>query len=119
MRKQKLLSNTEIASFCRQTAMIIKAGITPAEGMDILKQDTVNKEGQELLEQISSSCRQGNPFFQSLEETGLFPEYVIKLIALGEESETPMMSCFLLLTIMREKSLFPKISKVQLLILLS
>lgn len=86
MRKQKLLSNTEIASFCRQTAMIIKAGITPAEGMDILKQDTVNKEGQELLEQISSSCRQGNPFFQSLEETGLFPEYVIKLIALGEES---------------------------------
>lgn len=86
MKKNKLLSNAEIASFCRQSALIIKAGITPAEGMDILKHDTANKEGKELLEQISLSCKHGNPFFQALEETGLFPDYVIRLVALGEES---------------------------------
>ena len=86
MKKNRLLSNAEIASFCRQTALIIKAGITPAEGMEILKHDTLNKEGQELLEQISVSCKKGNPFFQALADTGLFPDYVIKLIALGEES---------------------------------
>ena len=86
MKKSKLLSNAEIASFCRQTAMIIKAGITPAEGMNILKNDTAAPEGQALLEQISLSCRRGNSFYEALEETGLFPEYVIKLIALGEES---------------------------------
>lgn len=86
MKKNRLLSNAEISSFCRQTALIMKAGITPAEGMEILKHDAVNKEGQELLEKISLSCKRGNPFFQSLEETGLFPDYVIKLIALGEES---------------------------------
>ncbi len=86
MKKTRLLSNAEIASFCRQTALIIKAGITPAEGMEILKHDAVNKEGKELLEQISLSCKKGNPFFQALEETGLFPDYVIKLVALGEES---------------------------------
>lgn len=86
MKKNRLLSNAEIASFCRQTAMIIKAGITPAEGMEILKHDTVNKEGKELLEQISLSCKKGNPFFQALSDTGLFPDYVIKLVALGEES---------------------------------
>ena len=86
MKKTRLLSNTEIASFCRQTAMIIKAGITPAEGMNILKNDTADKEGKELLEQISLSCRRGNPFFQALQDTGVFPDYVIKLIALGEES---------------------------------
>lgn len=86
MKKLKLLSNSEIASFCRQTAMIIKAGITPAEGMDILIHDTQNQEGRELLEQISLSCKQGNPFYQSLEATGMFPDYVIRLIALGEES---------------------------------
>jgi len=34
--KNKKLSNAEIASFCRQTALIIQAGITPAEGMEIL-----------------------------------------------------------------------------------
>ena len=40
MSKKQLLSNEEIASFCGQTALIIKAGIGPAEGMEILKQDT-------------------------------------------------------------------------------
>ncbi len=86
MKKTKLLSNTEIASFCRQTAMIIRAGITPAEGMNILKSDTADSDGKELLEQISSSCRKGNAFFVALNETAVFPDYVIKLVALGEES---------------------------------
>lgn len=86
MNKQKVLSHAEVASFCRQTAMIIKAGITPAEGMNILMNDTADKDGKALLEQISLSCRRGNSFHMALEETGLFPSYVIKLIALGEES---------------------------------
>lgn len=86
MKKNRLLSNAEIASFCRQTALIIKAGITPTEGMEIMKHDTASKDGKDLLEQISISCKKGNPLFQALEETGVFPEYVIRLISLGEES---------------------------------
>lgn len=86
MSKKQLLSNEEIASFCGQTALIIKAGIGPAEGMEILKQDTHDPKGQELLSRISDSCRRGSSFHEALLETGLFPDYVIKLIALGEES---------------------------------
>lgn len=84
--KGRLLSNAEIAAFCRQTAIIIQAGITPADGMNILVHDTIHKEGKELLTAIAASCNQGNRFNQALEETGLFPQYVVKLIALGEES---------------------------------
>ena len=36
MKNKKILTSSEIAVFCDQTAMILKAGITPAEGMDIL-----------------------------------------------------------------------------------
>ena len=86
MGKIKRLSKAEIASFCRQTALIIKAGITPAEGMNILINDTINDEGKELLKQIEGTCRQGYMFHESLEETKVFPEYVIRLVALGEES---------------------------------
>ena len=86
MKKTTLLSNAEIAAFCRQTSMIIHAGITPAEGMIILKNDTIDSEGKAILEQIANSSRRGNLFFRSLEETGMFPNYVIRLIALGEES---------------------------------
>ena len=86
MSKTKTLSNAEIASFCRQTALIIEAGITPAEGMDILIHDTISAEGKELLERISADCRKGYHFGDALTNTGVFPEYVIRLIALGEES---------------------------------
>lgn len=86
MNNTKVLSHAEIASFCRQSAMIIKAGITPAEGMNILHKDTADSEGKELLKQIASSCQQGNPFSTALESTEVFPYYVIHLIALGEES---------------------------------
>ena len=86
MKKQKLLSNAEIASFCRQTALIIQAGITPSEGMDILIHDTISKEGKELLQAIGDSCREGNYFYQALESSEVFPNYVVRLTALGEES---------------------------------
>ena len=86
MKKQKLLSNSEIASFCRQTAMILQAGITPSEGMDILIHDTINKDGKDLLQGIGDSCREGNYFYQALEASGVFPDYVVRLTALGEES---------------------------------
>lgn len=86
MKKQQLLSNSEIAAFCRQTAMIIHAGITPAEGMDILIQDTLSKDGKELLKAIGDACKCGESFHQAMASTGLFPDYVIRLTTLGEES---------------------------------
>lgn len=86
MKKQKLLTNSEIATFCRHTSLIIHAGITPAEGMDILIEDTIHKEGKALLHFISQQCHAGGQFYKVLEETGVFPQYVTQLIALGEES---------------------------------
>ena len=87
-RKTKLLSHEEIASFCRQTALILKAGITPAEGMEIMIPDTVSEDGKAILQEISDYCRSGGHFKQALEETGAFPDYVVTLVALGEESGT-------------------------------
>ena len=86
MKSPKRLSNAEISSFCRQTVLIIQAGITPAEGMDILVHDTVSKEGKELLQQIGDTCRSGKYLHEALAATGVFPNYVVSLIALGEES---------------------------------
>ncbi|MCR4990440.1 MAG: type II secretion system F family protein [Lachnospiraceae bacterium] len=86
MSKRKNLSKAEIASFCRQTALIIQAGITPAEGMSILIHDTINDDGKALLKEIEENCHKGYMFHESLDETHVFPEYVIRLVALGEES---------------------------------
>lgn len=86
MKNQRFLSNAEIASFCGQTAMILNAGITPYEGMNILLQDTKDAKGKELIEQIIEVCGQGETFYKALSETGVFPDYVLHMVELGEQS---------------------------------
>lgn len=83
---QKSLSNQEIASFCSQTAMLFQAGITPTEGMNILLNDSKSTEGKELLQEIVNNCNLGGHFSDALKSTGVFPDYVLHMIRLGEES---------------------------------
>lgn len=86
MAKQKNLSNEEIASFFRQTSMLFTAGIGPRDAMQILLNDSKNEKGKELITQIRDTCRKGETFATALSETGVFPDYVINMITLGEQS---------------------------------
>lgn len=83
---QKRLSNQEIASFCSQTAMLFQAGIAPIEGMRILLNDSASTEGRQILETILHTCEQGESFAKALSAAEVFPDYVMHMIALGEES---------------------------------
>ena len=84
----KKLSNYEISSFCRQMALLIKAGISPAEGISILIQDSHDKSGTALLESISQVLMSGEKFFVALDMSGVFPEYMVHMVTIGEESGT-------------------------------
>lgn len=86
MKDQKLLSNEEIASFCSQAAMLFQAGITPVESMGIMLSDTKSDSGKALIKSILEVCQTGEPFWKALESTGVFPDYVIHMLTLGEES---------------------------------
>ncbi|MCR5755927.1 MAG: type II secretion system F family protein [Acetatifactor sp.] len=86
MRQAKKLSNEEIASFCNQTALLFQSGISPLNGIAIMLKDNTSTDGKVLLEQISKVCDQGEPFHKALECTGVFPDYVIRTVAMGEES---------------------------------
>lgn len=86
MKNKKQLTNEEIASFCNQTALLFQAGIPPTESMSILLSDIKSSSGRELLLAILEVCRQGEPFSKALAATGVFPRYVIHMLALGEES---------------------------------
>lgn len=86
MKDQKKLSNAEIASFCNQTALLFQSGITPTESISILLSDVRSGNGRELLGSILEVCRQGEPFHKALASTKVFPDYVLHMVALGEES---------------------------------
>lgn len=83
---RKQLTNQELAAFCDQIAMVLKAGISPAEGVSIMLEDTQSLEGREILKIISENCDDGVSFYESVEETGVFPKYALDMIKIGEES---------------------------------
>lgn len=86
MKEKKTLTQAEVTAFCSQTAMLIQAGITPAESMSILLSDMKNDRGRDIIQAIWDVCKKGSSFHEALESTGVFPDYCLRLIALGEES---------------------------------
>ncbi len=86
MKQTSKLSNLEISSFCGQMALILKAGITPRDGLDILLHDSKDDNTKEFIQTLLTSSQQGNSFTTSIKESGFFPEYVENMVAIGEES---------------------------------
>ncbi len=84
--QERLLNNNEISTFCRQVAFLLQAGITPAESMHIMLQDTENKEGRGIIESIYQVTSKGESFSTALNSSGVFPEYVENMVSLGESS---------------------------------
>ena len=85
-RSKKQLSKQEIASFCDQMAMIIKAGITPKDGLELMLTDTKDEATRAVLEELLKNSRLGEPFSTCVKSSEYFPNYVINMIALGEET---------------------------------
>ncbi len=102
MKKNNILSNTEIASFCNQTALLFQAGITPADTVRILYNDAKTQEGKALLKEILEISKRGEPFHKALSATESFPDYVVHMVALGEESGN-LDTCMLSLAAYYEK----------------
>ncbi len=84
--KQKKLTNYEISVFCRQMAVLIKAGISPSEGIDIMLEDFQFEGDESMLKTIRQILGSGEKFHIALQMTGAFPVYVINMLAIGEES---------------------------------
>ncbi len=82
----KSLNSYEISSFCRQIALLIKAGIAPADSIDILMEDSHDTSAQNILSSISHILRSGEKFHVALKMSGVFPDYVVHMVTIGEES---------------------------------
>lgn len=86
MSEFKQLNNEEISTFFSQTGLLFQAGISPFECMAILLKDCDTEEGQDLYKEIMKEIRSGNNFSEALASTGVFPDYVINMVSLGEDS---------------------------------
>ena len=85
--KNKLLSYGELGSFFENMAMMVKAGITTGEAVNVLKDETDPLENKVLADSLavmSEKVSMGTSLEDSMKETGSFPEYSTDMVGVAE-----------------------------------
>lgn len=86
MAKVKKLSEAEISAFCQQVLMVVAAGLPTYYGISILRDDAPDLETKELLNSIYRPMEAGGSLYEALRATEAFPDYMVHMIQLGEET---------------------------------
>jgi len=76
-----------ISIFCKQFSICIKSGIPIYEILDLLYEQMLHKSIKKSLLGIRENVRKGNSLHESMKKIiNVFPEFMINMIYLGEES---------------------------------
>lgn len=84
----KVYSGRELSAFCLQISILLKAAVPLDEGLYLMAEDAPTEEAKKLLHTMGEDVELGDPFFESLERTGAFPPYVVRMAKLGQQSGT-------------------------------
>jgi type IV pilus assembly protein PilC len=75
-----------IAKFSRTFATLVKSGVPITSTLEIVAKTSGNKLIEESVIAAKKSIQEGVPISKPLEECGLFPPMVVKMVAVGERS---------------------------------
>ena len=82
----KRLRPTEIALFCTQTSLFLRAGVSLVEGLSLLRADIDNQTLQNAIEAISKEVEDRRPLAEAIRLSGAFPPYVERMADIGEQT---------------------------------
>ncbi len=82
----KLISRVTIARFTRTLGTLLNSGVPILTAFQIIKETTTNLVYANCIPRISESVKEGESFAHMLEETKIFPNLVIKMVGVGEET---------------------------------
>ncbi|UNC92572.1 type II secretion system F family protein [Candidatus Contubernalis alkaliaceticus] len=77
-----------LARFTRNMEMLLESGVGIITSLELLKNIVNNACYEDMLLQSQEEIRQGQSLAAVLEESGLFPVMVVKMISVGEESSS-------------------------------
>lgn len=86
MSKKSELSNEQLASFCQQLHLILSSSIGITAGMDSIIEGFSNQHVKEQLNLTRESLELNNSLSSSLSLSGLFPDYMLTMVEVGEVS---------------------------------
>lgn len=78
----------ELSAFCLQMSLLLKAAVPLDEGLRIMAEDAASEDEKEQLLFLADEIELGAPVFEALEKKGSFPDYVIKMAKLGDQTGT-------------------------------
>lgn len=84
----KPFSNIELSSFCGQTALILKSGISVTEGLTIMLEDAASSDEKEVLEGLLEGVQETGQLYQAMEKLEIYPSYMLHMVQIGEETGT-------------------------------
>ena len=81
------LDELGVSAFCESMAMMVRAGIPVEEAVSLLRSEK-HGEGmlEHALEQMTDLIAQGSTLADAMEKAGIFPEYALRMIAVGEST---------------------------------
>lgn len=82
----KELHYIDIANLCQELSMLLHAGISVADGLALLADGEEDPNRKALFVQLSDLADSGVPLSEVLQETGVFPAYMVGLVSMGERS---------------------------------
>ena len=77
---------SQIARFCRTLSLLLKAGVTLTEALNLLVQTTENTPFREVLTGVRADVVQGKLLSEALASRSLFPPLVGQLVTIGEHT---------------------------------
>lgn len=81
-----VLDTFELSLFCQQLALVLKSGIAPVEGIPLIAEELTQPRLKNALDAISRDITQGAALHEALRRQELFPDYLVAMTRLGEET---------------------------------
>jgi len=89
----RVLSSSELSIFCLQLSLVLKAGIPLHEGLTTLgdRDNKLIESKQKIkgvlgkaIDSMADMVELGEPLASAMKKTGVFPDYVINMVEIGE-----------------------------------
>lgn len=83
-KQKSALAPERLSLFCCQLSLLLEAGVGSEEAVSLLAEDAPDAQGRALLAGLQARLEEGRPLSQALEEAGAFPDYLVRMVEIGQ-----------------------------------
>ena len=81
-----LMRKSLTARFCRTLGTLLSSGVALVDALSILAKASGNQYVERTLTDVLGRVRRGSSLYQPLKQAGFFPDMVVQMIAVGEQT---------------------------------